>query len=115
MQDIALNYSPMTASACPPASPADGPGWTGATKRVWIMLVAEGGFWSALEIRAKLLLPAGINSILRDMQEAGCILQRKRHTIDGETLVEYGVVRKCKVPRGVTWEEIEALRQPVLQ
>lgn len=119
MGALAMDFAPMpiarvlpTAPPAAPAEPAHGSGWTGVTKRIWLMLCGEGGFWSAAEIRGKLVITGAINTVLRDMVEYGCIVQKKHRNRDGEMVIQYGVVRKCKVPRGVTWQEIEELRQP---
>jgi hypothetical protein len=87
------------------------PSRTGATKRIWLLLCAEGGNWSAPEIRAKLGITGPINTMLRDMVSWGSIMQRRLTTVDGEKVVKYGVAHNSKVPRGVTWEEIEQLRR----
>lgn len=109
MGAIALDFEAMTAMRRQRTVP-HGSGWTGTTKRIWLLLCAEGGFWSAVEIRAKLTITGPINSPLRDMVEYGSIVQRRIRTVDGET-VKYGVIAKCRVPRGVAWEELEDLMQ----
>lgn len=110
MGAIAQDFEAMTAMRRQRAAP-HGSGWTGVTKRIWLLLCAEGGFWSAVEIRSKLAITGAINSVLRDMVEYGCIVQRRVETVDGESVVKYGVVAKCRVPRGVAFEEIEQMLQ----
>lgn len=113
MGALALDYSPFVARTIPlpPPAPADtGNMRVGITKRIWLFLCAEGGFWSVSEIRERLAIVGNMAGVVSDMVDYGFIVQKKRRTLDGEQVVEYGVVRKCKVPRGVTWEEIQALR-----
>jgi hypothetical protein len=81
---------------------------SGLVKRVWLLLYTEGGRWTAAEIRHRLHLQTAvsIHATLRDMVETGFLSRSRTTNIDGETPVQYGVTRGCKVPRGVTVDEM---------
>jgi Uncharacterized membrane-associated protein/domain len=78
----------------------------GLVKRVWLLLYAEGGRWTEAEIRKRLHLPVEIHTALREMAERGFVDRKRICNIDNECSVQYGVIRACKVPRGVTVEEM---------
>lgn len=83
----------------------------GVSKRIWLLLYAEGGWWTVAEIRAHLKLAAGSNvlhMILKGMSAAGFLDSKDEPDHQLERRVRYGVTKKCKVPRGVKLEEIEA-------
>jgi hypothetical protein len=80
---------------------------SGAVKRIWLLLYAEGGRWNAAEIREKLRLTGEIHTALREMVERGFLVRGKTCNLDGECSIKYWVTKKCKVPRGVAIEEIE--------
>jgi hypothetical protein len=79
---------------------------SGLVKRVWLLLYAEGGTWTEHEIRVRLHLSAAIHAVLRTLSDRGFLARSKVENIDGETSVKYGVARRCKVPRGVTLDEM---------
>lgn len=88
------------------------------SKRAWLLLYSEGGWWTAAEIRDHLHLPDGsnmLNVILGQMVAAGFLESKKEPDHQLEVRLRFGVTRRCKVPRGVVLEEIEAtlaLAQP---
>lgn len=75
-------------------------------KRVWLLLYAEGGTWTEAEVRHRLHLAAAIHAVLRTLADRGYLARSKVTNIDGESAVKYGVARRCKVPRGVTVDEL---------
>lgn len=89
---------------------APGSGWTGLTKRVWLLLYAEGGLWTATEVGDK--LGRALGATLRDMAESGFVARTRDETPEGPR-VRYGVTKACRVPRGVAVEEIEQALTPV--
>lgn len=86
---------------------------TGLVKKVWLLLLMEGGWWTAAEIRQKLRLSGEIHTALREMRERDFLVRRKVQNVDGETSVQYAFMRECKIPRGVAYGEIEALLEMV--
>lgn len=88
----------------PPEPPR--PEMAGLVKRVWLLLYQEGGRWTEAEVRQKLRLPAEIHTALREMAERGFVERKRVCNIDNECSVQYGVIRACKVPRGVTVDEM---------
>lgn len=87
-------------------APLQRPAMEGLVKRVWLLLYQEGGRWTEAEVRQKLRLPAEIHTALREMAERGFVERKRICNIDQECSIKYGVVRTCKVPRGVTVDEM---------
>jgi len=84
----------------------------GMTKLVWMLLLDEGGWWTAAEVVARLHVHAPwMRQQLRMMAIGGLVEHRTHETIDGERLTQYSVSWKCKQPRDVTIEEIWRLLQ----
>jgi hypothetical protein len=113
MGAIALDFAAMSAMTPPPMLLPQRPEMAGLVKRVWLLLYSEGGRWTEAEIRHRLHIASGIHTALREMVERGFLVRSKVENIDGESSVQYGVGRKCKVPRGVVLEEIEQLLEMV--
>jgi hypothetical protein len=115
MGAIAFNLAAAMTATAPPAPPKQE--MLGLVKRVWLLLYAEGGRWSAAEIRKRLHLSGDIHAALREMVERGFIVRTVTASPYAESRVQYGVERRCKVPRGVAIAEIEetlamGLRRP---
>lgn len=104
MGAIAQDWTAMASLTPPPASLAP------LVKRVWLLLYAEGARWTEAEIRKKLGTKE-IHVVLRQMARRGYIGRAQVENIDGESSVQYGVTRSCKVPRGVTVDEMWAVLQ----
>lgn len=105
MGAIALDWSAM--SRMTPAVPLQPrPDMVGLVKRAWLLLYTEGGWWTESEVRHRLRLPTEIHKALREMVESGQLARKSVTNIDCETSVQYAVVRRCKVPRGVTVDEL---------
>lgn len=82
---------------------------SGFVKRAWLLMYAEGGRWKAGEIRTELGADKTLQVIqtyLGEMARRNFIIRYKTTDIDGVVTVEYGVAKKCKVPRGVTVDEM---------
>ena len=107
MEAMALECAAMTVMAPPPKQ--HGSGWTGQTKRIWMLLYSEGGLWTAAEIADRLRIRGGIYMTLREMVDRRLVSRQDGQDPEGERLIRYSVTRKCKVPREVEIEEIEEL------
>lgn len=113
MNAIAFDWRNIAMSSIARTKPPRPSAMSGLVKRVWLLLYAEGGRWNAAEIKARLHVPGEIHTTLREMAERGFLIRGKLCDIDGECSMRYGVTSKCKVPRGVAIEEIQAaLRAP---
>lgn len=105
MGAIAMDFAALSAAA-PPMPKAE---MVGLVKRVWLLLYSEGGRWSAAEVRRRLHLSGDIHAALREMVERGFIVRTVTVNPDAESRVQYGVEKRCKVPRGVVISEIEEM------
>lgn len=105
MQAMALDFAALSRPA--PVIPK--PEMSGLVKKVWLLLYSEGGRWSAAEIRRRLHLAGDIHAALREMVERGFIVRSITASPYAESKVQYGVVKTCKVPRGVVISEIEEM------
>ena len=105
MGAFALDFAALSA----PTQPVVRQEMAGLVKRVWLLLYAEGGRWSASEIRRRLHLSGDIHAALREMVERGFICRSEATSPDAESRVQYGVEKRCKVPRGVVISEIEEM------
>jgi hypothetical protein len=74
---------------------------TGMVKAAWLLMLGEGGRWSAKEISTK--LGQDLHSHLYRMTEQGCVA---RYPSSDDEPVQFGVTNDCKVPLGVTMKEI---------
>lgn len=121
MGAIAQDFAAMTSMRRQRAAPklalaVSQPVMKGLRKRVWLLLYTEGGTWTAAEIAARLtLITRKIHSMLGEMVRDGFLVRRRIETVDGDTLVKYGVAGSCNVPRGVALEEIEQLLRMAVQ
>lgn len=87
----------------------------GPIKRIWLLLYSEGGWWGGAEILDRLRMTPGQRRLVYEMVVGG-FLQRRLHTTpEGEEVVQYGVTRMCKVPRGVTIAEMWSILQITAQ
>lgn len=99
--------APVTRRTRQPAPRQD----SGLVKRVWLLLYAEGGTWTEKEIRVHLHRSDPIRATLTRLVDRGYLARNKRTNIDGESAVKYGVDRRCKVPQGVTVDELWEILQ----
>lgn len=79
----------------------------GITKRLWLHMPHEGGYWDSRELcKAFEAAPGDMMDLLRRMRVQQQIAVRavKR----GKVRHEYGVTPGCRIPLGVTLEEIGA-------
>lgn len=85
---------------------------SGISKQIWLLLYAEGGWWSVAEVRRTLTLAertaGALPQTLEYMKTAGFLESKDEPDYQLERRLRYGVTRRCKVPRGVKLEEIEA-------
>lgn len=87
--------------------PRPQPERSGLSRRIWLLLYSEGGWWTSEEMVCR--LHAGpVNTALQEMVTSGHIVRRKVER-DERTVTEFGVTAQCKVPRGVLIMEIEAM------
>ena len=84
----------------------------GVSKRIWLLLYAEGGRWSVAEIRRTLVLEGRTGGALPQtldyMRTSGFLEAWDEPDHQLERRLRFGVTKRCKVPRGVKLEEIEA-------
>lgn len=80
-------------------------GKTGQTKRIWLLLYAEGGRWTSAEIRDRLHVRGNLYVALRDMVGYRLLVRSNVETPEG-MVIKYGVGKGCKVPRDVTVDEM---------
>ena len=78
----------------------------GTARRIWLLLYAEGGYWTSEEIGRRLMIARPLWNSLGEMVRGGFLSAQRVTNIDGESAVKYGVTRPCKVPRGVTVDEL---------
>jgi hypothetical protein len=78
----------------------------GTAKRVWLLLYSEGGRWTAEEIADKLQITRPLWTALGEMVRGDFLERFRSQNIDGELSVKFAVTRKCRVPRGVTLDEM---------
>lgn len=108
MFDIAAdrnNGESFTALHPAPAAMPHGSGWTGLTKRIWLLLYSEGGRWTSAEISARLCVQHAIHTTLREMVQVRLLMRADVPTPEGRVF-KYGVGKGCKVPRDVTVDEM---------
>jgi hypothetical protein len=88
----------------------------GPVKRIWLLLYTEGGWWGSSEIRERLRMTRdlGTRQLINEMVGNGFLARRVHQTPEGDA-VQYGVDRRCKVPRGVTIEEMWDILQITAQ
>lgn len=79
---------------------------TGLSKRLWLLLYAEGGRWTADEIGKRLHISQPLWSCLGEMSRGAFLERFRSHNVDGELVVSFAVTKRCKVPRGVTVDEM---------
>lgn len=91
---------------------AHGSGWTGLTKRIWMVLYSEGGRWTSAEIADRLRYSGtSIYTTLREMVDRKLVVRIDGDNVHGENVIQYAVTKACKVPRDVGLDEIEELLQ----
>ena len=74
---------------------------------VWLMLLREGGRWTASEVGERINLDqTSAAASLRTMTEFGTLRRWDRSETNDR--VRFGVTAECKVPRGVTLQDILA-------
>lgn len=103
----AMDFAALTAVAAqlPPAVPGPTPARFGLTKRIWLLLYAEGGRWTSAEIRDRLHVQGNLWSPLREMVQYRLLVRADVETPEG-LVIKYGVGKGCKVPRDVTVDEM---------
>jgi hypothetical protein len=75
---------------------------------VWLMMLAEGGRWTAAEVGARLEIDqTAAASALRAMHEFGTLQKWDRSPTNDR--VRFGVTNECKIPRGVTVQDVAGL------
>jgi predicted transcriptional regulator len=79
---------------------------TGASARIWLFLLKEGGRWDAGSIaRAIFEDDMSVHQLTRSMAGAGMLKRFERQLPKGKN--EYAVTPDCKVPRDVTIAELQ--------
>lgn len=75
---------------------------------VWLMMLKEGGRWTAAEVGARLGLDqTAAASALRAMHEFGTLQKWERS--EANDRVRFGVTDDCKIPRGVVVRDVAGL------
>jgi predicted transcriptional regulator len=75
---------------------------------VWLMMLREGGRWTAAEVGERLSLDqTAAAGSLRSMYEFGTVQKWERSETNDR--VRYGVTVDCKIPRGVTVKDVAGL------
>jgi len=109
MQALAVDFSALipTPVRVEPVIPV----MKGLRKKLWLRLYTEGGTWTAREISR--LFPhksaREMHSELADMVQEAFLVRKVVTSVDGDSVVKFGVASNCRIPRGVTIEEIEEL------
>lgn len=75
--------------------------------RAWMLLYAEGGLWSAEEVKERAPTDRYMASCLAQL-EAGGFVVRVGRRVAGQR-VRFKVTGACRIPRGVTLDEIVAV------
>lgn len=79
---------------------------TGSVKRAWLLMVTQGGRWSASEVQQE--LGHDLHAHLQRMVESG---HAKKFPGGAKSnSVKFGVTTDCKVPIGVTLKELAKAR-----
>ncbi|HEX7891454.1 MAG TPA: hypothetical protein VF522_19035 [Ramlibacter sp.] len=104
---LALGLCPMSSIARQPSRQPDPR--QALRKRVWLLLYAEGGWWTAEEIQRHLHMDSPIWNALAEMVRDGFLVRKRETTVDQELSVRYGVGAKCKFPRGLIVDEVQQL------
>lgn len=80
---------------------------TGIAQRIWLLMLKEGGRWSAAEIADKLndhtLM---VSQNVASMVEFGSVCRYEKTTAADR--VRFGITPDCKIPRGVSISDILA-------
>lgn len=72
---------------------------------VWLMMLKEGGRWTAAEVGQRLAIDqTAAASALRAMHEFGTVQKWERSPANDR--VRFGVTPACKIPRGVTISDV---------
>lgn len=92
----------------------------GVSKRIWLLLYCEGGWWTVAEVRRELEVHAktakAMHQILGDLKDGGFLESKDEPDYQLERRLRYGVTKRCKVPRGVNLEDLTcAMRMPELK
>jgi hypothetical protein len=114
MGAMALDFAALSATqpvGMPPVTQPQRVEMAGWAKRIWLLLYCEGGLWTSAEIRTQLKVGSAVTTTLGEMVRENFLVRNRARTVDGDLAVKYSVSNKCKVPRGVVIEEIEALLQ----
>jgi hypothetical protein len=106
MGAMALDFAAV--AAIPQAAPKRD--LTGLNKRLWLLLYAEGGRWTAMELCDRLRMKGReIHPTLREMVDTGFLLRHPFVDEEGRASAKFSVTDECKVPRGVLIKEIQAV------
>jgi hypothetical protein len=74
---------------------------------VWLMMLAEGGRWSAAQVGARIDMDqTSVASNLRAMASFGCMKRYERDPMDRHSRVRFGITPECVVPRGITLTQL---------
>lgn len=114
MEAIALDLRNIAMTAISRIEPPR-PVMTGVSKRIWMLLYREGGWWSVAEICKELGSGPTTHVNVRDMVTSGFLARKDDADQYGERRVRFGVTKACKMPRGVTLEEIEESLQGAIR
>lgn len=79
------------------------------TRAMWLLMLAEGGWWRADELIDRLALnPAKARDCLRRMRDGGTTLATRRNAAHEEFCVK----PDCCVPAGITIDEVQQAIDP---
>jgi predicted transcriptional regulator len=75
---------------------------TGLSRRIWTLLLEQGGWWSSLEISAELDTEfQPVSNAISALREHKSVISRGPNRFR-----EYAVTRPCIVPRGLSVDEV---------
>jgi len=75
----------------------------GLNARVWLHMLREGGRWSAAEL-SRACGYADVQGVLSSMKKRGFAVSYEKS--EAERRTTWGINASCKVPRGVTVQDI---------
>jgi hypothetical protein len=73
-------------------------------KRAWLLMLTEGGRWSMAELADALRVQNSLSGRVWRMCQQGMIVRHEKGI--GRSRVGFSVTRDCRIPHGVTLEDL---------